>query len=93
MTHFEAVISFIDGFIQTSHEASASLILHLVIIFSIGDHLGLIRMQCKRAIVLHNHNLLNKLYWVTIWCKPVLVNVDACVVAMATVVQTDDSCT
>lgn len=64
MTHFEAVISFIDGFIQTSHEASASLILHLVIIFSIEEYLklGLIRMQCKRAIALHNHNLLNKLY-------------------------------
>jgi len=68
MTHFEAIISFIDGFIQTSYEANASLtlILHLVIISSIRDHLklGIIRMQRKRAIVLHNHNLLNKLYWV-----------------------------
>jgi len=66
MTHFEAIISFIDGFIPTSYEASASLtlILHLVIISSIRDHLklGIIRMQRKRAIVLHNHNLLNKLY-------------------------------
>lgn len=50
-------------FISTSYEASESLMLHRII-FSIGDHLklGLIRMQSKRAIVLHNHNLLNKLY-------------------------------